>query len=346
MRRYEDVVYVTHPRFAEHDFPNHPEHAGRIKAVWKAFQEAGLLEKMQIKEATEAPTESIAAVHTPAHLAILEKIANQKHLIMIDADTYALPESYELARLSAGAVINAVENVFSHPKTAAIAACRPPGHHAVAERAMGFCLLSNVAIAARYAQKTYGIKKVLIVDFDVHHGNGTEAIFYQDPSVFFISTHQYPLYPGTGALEDTGTGKGLGTTLNIPLPRAGGDQAYTQVFDEVILPAAKRYQPELVIVSAGFDAHWSDPLAGMRLSLQGFAGLCERLIDLSQDVCGGKIVFAMEGGYNLDALAGGMSNIARLLLGETPVDALGPAPKSPEPDITHLIAELKAFHEF
>jgi acetoin utilization deacetylase AcuC-like enzyme len=205
--------------------------------------------------------------------------------------------------------------------------------------------LGNIAIAARHAQQ-HGIKRIMIVDYDVHHGNGTEAAFYNDPSVLFISTHQYPLYPGTGAAEDIGTGEGEGYTINIPLPAGTGDAGYAAVFERIIAPAAQRFKPELILVSAGYDAHWLDPLAMMRLSLEGYAHLGRELIHMADKYCDGKIVFVMEGGYNLDALSYGFCNIARLLLGEEAEDLLGlPENKRDEPDIAPLIDQLTLLHE-
>jgi acetoin utilization deacetylase AcuC-like enzyme len=210
---------------------------------------------------------------------------------------------------------------------------------------MGFCLLGNVPIATRYAQKQFGIERVMIVDYDVHHGNGTEAMLYDDPTTLFISTHQYPFYPGTGALNDTGMGKGTGYTINIPLAAGHGDTSYTAIYEQIVWPAAERFKPELIIVSAGFDAHWLDPIAGMRLTLTGYAHLTRELIKMSEKYCGGKIVFAMEGGYNLDALSHGMVNIAHALLGDDTVsDPLGLPRDQREPDVKPLIARIKQIH--
>jgi acetoin utilization deacetylase AcuC-like enzyme len=214
------------------------------------------------------------------------------------------------------------------------------------DHAMGFCILGNVPIAARYAQKAYGLERVMIVDYDVHHGNGTEAMFYDDPSILFISTHQAPFYPGTGAVHNTGHKDGQGYTINIPLAGGNGDQNYAAIYEQVIWPAAARFRPQLIIVSAGFDAHWTDPLAMMRLSLTGYAHLTRELIRMADQICGGKIVFALEGGYNLEALGHGVANIARALLGDPANnDPLGP-PKDQrlEPAITALIERLRQVH--
>jgi acetoin utilization deacetylase AcuC-like enzyme len=234
--------------------------------------------------------------------------------------------------------------VLSGKADNALAAVRPPGHHAMPSHAMGFCIFGNVAIGARYAQKVYGIERVMIVDYDVHHGNGTEAMFYDDPSVLFVSTHQYPFYPGTGALNDIGTGAGKGYTVNIPLSAGHGDNNYAQVFEKVVWKVAARFQPQLILVSAGFDAHFSDPLAQMRLSLTGYAHLTRELLAMAKQFCGGKIAFVMEGGYNLQALSSGVLNIAHALLGNPDVsDPMG-LDKKPEPDITPLITSLQKLH--
>lgn len=341
------TLYVTHPRYVEHDLPEHPEHAGRIRAVWARLEKDGLLPRLQMLEAKPASKEAILAVHTPEYLELLEEISAQNDTVRLDADTYLTPTSYEIAQLSAGGVIQAVEAVVKGEADNAIAVVRPPGHHAIGEQGMGFCLLSNVAIAARYAHQVLGLARVLVVDYDVHHGNGTEAVLYDDPSVFFISTHQAPLYPGTGAIEDTGEGEGKGFTLNIPLPSGHGDATFTKIFEEIIWKAAERYQPQLIIVSAGFDAHWADPLAGTNLTLAGFDRINSELVKMADQLCGGKIVFAMEGGYNLEVMAAGWANIARMLLGDAqPIDTLGEARgvHSAE-EISPLIKRIKNVHK-
>ncbi len=339
------TLYATHPRYVEHDLPGHSEHAGRIRAVWRRLDESGLSSRMQALEPEAIGDELILAVHTPDYLNLLKRISTQPGLHHLDADTYASDHSLEIARLSAGGAIGAVDAVLSGAADNGLAAIRPPGHHAMPDYGMGFCLLGNVAIAARYAQQQYGVERILIVDYDVHHGNGTEAMFYGDPSVLFISTHQYPLYPGTGAATDIGAGKGEGFTVNIPLPPGSGDSTYAAVFEQVIWKAAERFQPQLMLVSAGFDAHWSDPLALMNLTLTGYAYLTSECLRMADQFCGGKIVFVMEGGYDLDALGYGVSNIARVLLGDSPTDPMGePSFQRPEPDISALLSLLKKLH--
>lgn len=347
------TVYVTHPRYTEHDLAAHPEHAGRIRAIWRHLDDTGLTARMLPITAEAVTDEQILTAHTPTYLELLYQTSKLARTVRIDTDTYATPASFEVARLAAGAVAMAVAAVLRGEASNGLAAIRPPGHHALPEIAMGFCLLGNVAIAARHAHRTFGVGRVLIVDYDVHHGNGTEAIFYDDPSVLFISIHQSitaygsPFYPGTGHLEDIGEGRGTGLTLNIPLPPGHSDASYDRIFHQVVLPAARRFQPELILVSAGFDAHWIDPLAGMRLTLTGYTHLARWLVELAQDICRGRIVFATEGGYNLDVLSQGVANTARVLLGDadTP-DMLGPPDDgTTEPDVQPLIARLRRLHK-
>src|SRR5581483_8034669 len=337
--------YATHPRYAEHDMHGHPENAGRIRAVWQGLDESGLTARMRSLGVQPVDFDSVLAVHTPEYVELLQQISASRRTTLLDADTYAGPGALSIALLSAGGVVGAVDAVLSGRAANGLAVVRPPGHHALADRAMGFCLLGNVAIATRFAQREYGIERVLIVDYDVHHGNGTEAMFYDDPSVLYVSTHQYPFYPATGAASDTGTGRGQGYTINIPLSAGSGDSNYAMVFDQIVWPAAERFDPQLILVSVGFDAYWADPLAAMRLTLDGYSRLAEQVIGMARRCCAGKIVFALEGGYDMDALRYGAANVARLLLGEPPVDPPGirPSPR-PEPDIEALIARLKQLH--
>lgn len=341
------TAYVTHPRYVEHHLPGHPEHAGRIRAIWQELDTAGLSARMKRIEPFPVAEDLIANVHSRAYMDTLRQIDRLSQPVMhLNADTYINPNGYTLARLAAGGVVRAVDEVLAGRARNALAAVRPPGHHAMPAYSMGFCILGNVPIAACYALQEYDIGRILIVDFDVHHGNGTEAMFYDDDRVLFISTHQYPFYPGTGAVNDIGQDKGKGFTINIPLPAGHGDKNYAALFERVVWPAAERFQPELVMVSAGFDAHWADPLAGMRLTLTGYAHLTRELIRMSGQLCGGKIVFALEGGYNLTALAHGVRNVAHALLGDDEVsDPIGPPrDDSPEPDIEPLTYLLRKIH--
>jgi acetoin utilization deacetylase AcuC-like enzyme len=227
-----------------------------------------------------------------------------------------------------------------------LALVRPPGHHAEHDRVGGFCLFNNIAVAARQAQAVHGLKRVLIVDYDVHHGNGTQDIFYGDDSVLFASMHiYYPFfYPGTGAAREVGRGAGRGTTVNVPFPPLVGDEGYGRAFAEVIAPCARRFQPQLILVSAGFDAHWRDPLARAGLSLTGYARLTQALLELAEELCAGRILFVLEGGYLLEALHYGILNVLYALLGRDQiVDPLGSMAR-PEQNVTHLLGALKELH--
>ncbi len=338
------TAYVTHPRYIEHHLPEHPEHAGRIRAVWKRIDEDGLIDRLLLIEAPSASRQQILAVHDAGYYSLLEGTAKLRSTARLDADTYVNPTSFEIALLAAGGTVAAVDAVMTGTADNALAIVRPPGHHAIAGRGMGFCLFNNVAIAARHIQLAFGVQRVAIVDYDVHHGNGTNDIFYDDPSVMFISLHQYPLYPMSGMVNETGSGVGEGLTVDLPLPAGCGDDSYARAFAELVWPVIDRFQPELLLVSSGHDAHWMDPLAGMRLSLAGFAHLNAELNRMAQAHCGGKIVYVMEGGYNLDALGYGWRNIARQLLGEDAEDPLGPAPALAEPDISAVLNQAKAVH--
>lgn len=341
------TAYVTHPRYVEHDIPGHPERPERIQAIWRELDRAGLTARMKRVEPVLASDAQIAAVHTEAYVKLLNWLATQEQAIQFDADTYALPVSAHIARLSAGGVIAAVDAVLRGTADNALAVVRPPGHHALDHRGMGFCLLGNVPIAVRHAQHAHGLKRVLVVDFDVHHGNGTQDMFYQDDSVLVISTHQFPFYPGSGSVYETGDGGGLGYTINVPTRAGMGDKTYRAIFQRIVWPAARRFQPELIVVSAGFDAHWKDPLAMINLSLTGYAYLTHELICMAEQLCGGRIVFALEGGYDAQVLAHGVRNIAHALLGDDDVsDPFGfHNIPSGEPDATALITQVLKIHD-
>jgi len=229
----------------------------------------------------------------------------------------------------------------------AFALVRPPGHHATATRAMGFCLFNNGAIATKYALAKYKLERVLIIDFDVHHGNGTHDTFYDNPQVLYISTHQYPFYPGTGSIEETGSGEAKGTTVNIPLPSGCGDAEYLPVFEQIIVPAAKRFKPQLILVSAGYDLHWADEIALMQVSVTGFAQMVKIIRGLADELCGGRLAFTLEGGYNLTALAASIRATFDVLLGNTKIeDPLGESPRGFQaPSIAPLLKKIKEIHD-
>jgi acetoin utilization deacetylase AcuC-like enzyme len=335
--------YLYSERFLAHAYPGHPERPDRLRAIMQLLRSSGTLDRMQALEFEPALLEHVTPVHQPRYLQALRQICANGggHL---DQDTYVNADSYDIALLAAGACVALADAVQLRQVDNGIAFVRPPGHHASMAQGMGFCLLNNVAIAARYLLDTYGLARIMIVDFDVHHGNGTENIFYDDPRVLYVSTHQYPHYPGTGHWQDVGRGEGVGANLNVPLPPRVGDKGYRAAFDEVILPYAERFGPEFIFLSAGFDAHHRDPLGEMQLSVAGYAGLTRSLLHVADKLCGGRLAVVLEGGYDLDAIAQGALAVCRVLLGDQEVpDPLGP-PIRAEDSVEDYIHQLKAFH--
>lgn len=337
--------YVYHPVYLEHNQPGHPENARRLERIMETLRGSGVLDRLTPIAARPATEEELSRVHTPTYVARVRQMAERGggHL---DADTYLNARSYDAACMAAGGLLALVEAVLKGEVRNGFALVRPPGHHALPDRGMGFCIFNNVAIAARHAQTFPGIRRVFIADFDVHHGNGTQAIFEADPSVFYFSTHQYPHYPGTGHWRETGVGEGAGTVLNVPLPPGVGDEGFIRVYEELVWPLARRFRPDLILVSAGYDSHWQDPLAMMQLSLAGYARIARELVAMAEELCAGRIVFTLEGGYHLDVLAHGVLNVFYALLGEETVsDPLGPPFPASEPDIAGLIQKVKEVHK-
>jgi acetoin utilization deacetylase AcuC-like enzyme len=300
------VILIHTDRFAEHQtppgHPERPERAEVMDAVAERWRERGL----EIVAPREATREQLARVHGADYLRRISETAGKAS--QLDPDTYTSPESHEVALLAAGAVIDAVERVMGDSHKAAVALVRPPGHHAERDRAMGFCLYNNVAVAAAHA-RAQGAAKVAIVDYDVHHGNGTQHIFETDPHVLYVSTHQFPYYPGTGEAEEVGSGAGRGFTVNVPLEVGAVDEDYQLVFAKIIVPVLRQFEPDLILVSAGFDAHERDPLGGMRLSTEAFAAMTLDLRAVAEECCRGRIVSVTEGGYDLHALAASLDGV-------------------------------------
>jgi acetoin utilization deacetylase AcuC-like enzyme len=294
----------------------HPEKPERYDAVLDGLTRAGLLTRMRRAEVRSATEGELLLCHTPEYLKTARHDVESGQRYLSTGDTDITPNSWEVAVRAAGGVLNAVDAVLSGGARNAFCAVRPPGHHATASRGMGFCLLNNIAIAARYAQRKYGVDRALIVDWDVHHGNGTQDIFYRDPSVFFFSTHQWPLYPGTGRADETGVGPGEGTTMNFPFPAGSGRTEILGVVKSHLLPAAANFRPDLVLISAGFDSRIGDPLGRFTLTDEDFADLTRALMGIADRHAGGRVISVLEGGYNLDGLASAAtSHVATLLAG-------------------------------
>ncbi len=308
---------VFHEHFLDHDTgPGHPERPDRLRAIVAKLKESGVWEKLQHLMFDQAAEEWLVKVHSAQHVRFVREAAERDVGFLDQGDTRVCPASFGVAKLAAGGVLAAVDAVMDGILQNAFCAVRPPGHHAEEAAAMGFCLFNNVAVAARYAQSVYHLDRMAIIDWDVHHGNGTQNIFYDDRSVFYVSTHQYPFYPGTGARAERGAGKGEGYTLNIPMRAGSGEPEFLNAFTEEILPALDAYRPELIFLSAGFDAHRDDPLANLELTEESFAKMTTMIMAFSEAHCSGRLISVLEGGYNLSALAASVEAHIRVLLHE------------------------------
>ena len=296
--------FVYHPDYLKHDMgAGHPESPDRLRAIVSRLEASGALDRLVRIEPASVADEWITQVHEASYLTTLKSRAPVIGRVSLDPDTSMSAGSLPAAYLAAGGALAAADAIMARTVDNAFCALRPPGHHAEKDRAMGFCLFNNVAIAARYLQRRHGVARVLIVDWDVHHGNGTQHTFDDDPSVLFFSTHQYPHYPGTGGSIERGKGKGEGLTINVPMSTGQGDEDYREVFEQLLVPAADSFKPDFVLISAGFDAHRDDPLASMGLTEEGYAALTGIVAGIARRHSKGRILSCLEGGYNLNALA-------------------------------------------
>ena len=304
------TAIIHHPIYQKHDTgPGHPETPMRYEAVMKALREdAKFWETVTEITPEKASKGLIQAAHTPQHFKRVEH-AFEEGVGRLDADTVISIQSFDASLFAAGGAIAGVDAVMQGASDNAFVVVRPPGHHATAENAMGFCLFNNVAVAARYAQNNYKeIERVAVIDWDVHHGNGTQGIFYNDPNVYFFSMHQYPWYPGSGSRGETGNGRGLGTTMNIPVKADTRANEQTRMFEGALEDISKIFRPDMIFISAGFDAHLTDPLGQLRLEDKDFVSMTNTLKQWAGDVCGGRIVSCLEGGYNLETLGETVKN--------------------------------------
>lgn len=331
------------PVFLKHDQSGHPENSGRLKSIIEKLESNNLFEKVELVKSRIASVEEISICHDREYVNYVKEFC-EKGGGYFDPDTYSNKYSFIAAATAVGSSIDLTQAVIKEELKNGFALLRPPGHHALANRSMGFCLFGNIAIAAKVALTKFRINKVAIVDFDVHHGNGTQALIGDFPNILFISSHQYPFYPGTGSIREIGQGEAEGTIINIPLQSGVGDKGFKMVYDQVIIPSLERFNPDLILVSAGYDAHWDDPLANLNLSLVGYDWISRKLINAADEICSGKIIFFLEGGYNLEVLKNGVANTIRALLGiDFFEDPLGNSPEQ-QADVQKLIDDLIKIH--
>jgi len=299
----KDRFYLRHETS-----PFHPESPKRLEAIYKMLESPDMQGKFTEVKPRYATAEEISAIHKPGYIETVKKTAEMPHSYL-DPDTETSPESYRAAKLAAGGFCSAIDSIVNNEVRNAFALIRPPGHHAESDQAAGFCLFNNVAIGAMHAIRSHGMKRILIVDWDLHHGNGTQHSFYEDNRIVYFSTHQYPFYPGTGSIHEIGRGVGLGYNINVPLPQGPGDAEFVRIYKKLLEPIALEFNPDMILVSAGFDIYYQDPLGGMKVTPSGFADLIRVLLNIADARCSGKLAICLEGGYSLRGLTDSVKSV-------------------------------------
>jgi acetoin utilization deacetylase AcuC-like enzyme len=295
--------FIYHQDYLKHNTGQaHPESSKRLAHLLENLKNTELWKELELLKPGNPSSKWIKLIHSPAYIKSIEE-ACQNGVETLDADTTISKDSYDVALLAIGGVLAGVDAVIKKEVRNAFCAVRPPGHHAEYERAMGFCIFNNTAVAARYVQKKHDLKKVLIVDWDAHHGNGSQNAFYEDPSVYYFSVHQFPHYPGTGKEDETGEEEGTGFTLNMPMAAGSGDVEYLEAFQSILYPAAQKFSPDFILISAGFDGHKDDPLSNLNLTADGYEKLTQIILNLAEECCEGRLVSILEGGYDLRAFS-------------------------------------------
>lgn len=325
----QDLILFYPENHEKHAHADHPERPERVEAIRQTLEAAGLWDSSALLPPTKIPEEVLYAIHERQHITHLKEAS--QHQGQLDADTYIGPDSWQLALNAAGGGLAVAEAVWTGQARRGFSLGRPPGHHATSSRAMGFCLLNNAALTAEYLLQKYDARRIAIIDIDLHHGNGTQNIFYQRDDVFFCSIHQYPLYPMTGLVNETGRGPGEHHTLNFPFPPYAGDKARKAAFDTVLRPLLEDFQPAMLLVSAGFDAHWRDPLGHQLVTAQGYGQFAADISQFADSHCQGRIAFLLEGGYDIQGCASSALATTQGMLGLEIEDQAGPATMDEDP---------------
>ncbi len=336
----DNLGLVYHPDYLIHTQAHHPERKERLESVLNAIRNQNLDDRLQMFEPLPAAVEDLALIHDRNYIASVEEACRSGRL-SLDMDTYLVPESYQIALLSAGGALTGLRRVMDKNPGKVFVLNRPPGHHAESDRAMGFCLFNNIAVAAAVAKRDYGLKRIAIIDWDVHHGNGTQHSFENDAEVLFISTHQSPAYPGSGSAGEVGRSDGEGYTVNIPLPPGCGDVEYGMFFSEIIIPVLDQFKPEILLISAGQDAYHMDPLASMSLTYKGYYNMAAELAKVAERWSDGRILLCLEGGYHLEGQAGAVIHVLNALGGwNLPIDEKAPELK-PSDSANRRLEEIR-----